>query len=209
MRKFFTFKLSDEPYKSTTNLNKEVQATYTGPRFLALCVNEQTGWINYIARVGETEEEINMATLVDDDPATIFILLDAKEKPFEAAYLTHNYENEDVEDYVEVLPNGLGTWSYSYSGGAIEQNYYAFDMLYLNGNFTTPRFREHALTRESVFEGSANSAKMIRKALADNDYPDNERIKLEEYATWLENLETAFQDVDHWKIPFPTDIPKY
>ena len=82
-------------------------------------------------------------------------------------------------------------------------------MRYLNGEFTTPRFREHAVTRESVFEGSLSSAKMIRKSLADNDYLDSQRTKLEEYASWLENLETAFEGVDHWKIPFPTDIPKY
>lgn len=209
MRKFFTFKLSDEPYKTTTNLNKIVNATYTGPKFLALCVNSQTGWINYVARTAETEEELGLETLVDDDPSTTFIVLNASEKPFEAAYITHLYENEDVEDYQETLPNGLGTWSYSYSGGAIEQNYYAFDIYYINGEFTMPRFREHAITRESLFEGSLSSARMIRKALADNDYPDDQKVKLEEYATWLENLETTFQGIDHWKIPFPANIPKY
>ncbi len=209
MRKFFSFKLSDEPYKSTTTLNKTVQATYLGPRFLALCVNEQTGWINYIARAGETMEELQMDLLVDDDPTTTFIVLDASEKPFEAAYLTNNYENEDVADYEEVLPNGLGTWTYSFSGGAIEQNYYAFDMKYINGEFTMPRFREHAITRESVFEGAKNSAEIIKKSLAQNDFTDADRTKLEEYVNWLENLETNFAGIDHWKIPFPTDIPNY
>jgi hypothetical protein len=209
MRKFFTFKISDEPYKTTTALNKTVQATYTGLRFLALCVNEQTGWINYVARMAETQEELSMATMVDDDPATIFVVLDASEKTFEAAYLTHNYENEDVADYVEVLPNNLGTWTYSYTGGSIEQNYYSFDIRYINGEFTTPRFREHAVTRESVIDSSVNSAKMVRKALADNDYTDEQKTALEEYASWLENLKTAYADVDHWKIPFPANIPKY
>ena len=87
MRKNFTFLLPDEPYKNTTALNKVQNAVYTGPRYLAICVIDATGEIKYVARRGETLPEINFETLVDDDPATTFYLIDASEQPFAAAYM--------------------------------------------------------------------------------------------------------------------------
>ena len=180
MRKFFTVQLSDEPYKTTTDLNKTVQATYLGPRFLAVCVHMPTGEIRYVARSGETQDELELVSLVDDDPETEFIVIDAGEKTFEAAYITGYYENEPIEDFVEQLPNGAGTYSYSWAGGVINQNYYGQDMFYRNGEFTTPRFREHMVSKESVFEGSKKAANNITQSLADNDYTDQERAALEE-----------------------------
>lgn len=209
MRKFFTVQLSDEPYKATTKLNKTIEATYLGPRFLALCVHMPTGEIRYVARSGETTDELELPSLVDDDEETEFIVLDAKEKPFEAAYLTGNYEHDPIEDYVEELPNGGGKYTYSWAGGAISQNYYGQDMFYRDGEFTTPRFREHAVTKESVFSGAKKAANVITQSLADNDYKDSERVALEEYRDWLNNVETVYADVDHWKIPFPANPPRY
>lgn len=201
--------MSDEPYKTTTDLNKTIQATYIGPRFLALCVHMPTGEIRYVARNGEEEAELDLNSLVDDDPETEFIVLDAKENPFEAAYITGYYEHDPIEDYVEQLPNNGGTFTYSWAGGVISQNYYGQDMFYRNGEFTTPRFREHMVTKESVFEGSKIAANRITQSLADNDYTDSERSALEEYRDWLNNLETTYANVDHWKIPFPANPPRY
>jgi hypothetical protein len=209
MRKFFTFKISDEPYKTTTALNKTVDAIYEGPRFLALCVHTPTGEIRYIARQGETEAELEMSYLVDDDPTTEFIVLDADQKTFEAAYLTGLYTHDPIPDYVDVLSNGKGTYTYTYSGGGITLNYYGQDMFYRDGDFTTPRFREHAVTRESVLQGVRNLVEMIVKSLAENDYTDAERTEMEEYKSFLESLSTAeYANVDHWKFPFPANPPR-
>jgi len=209
MRKFFTFKISDEPYKTTTNLNKTVDAIYNGPKFLALCVHTPTGEIRYVARSGESEAELDLNSLVDDDPNTEFVVLDASVKTFEASYLTGFYEHDPIPDYVEQLPNNGGTYTYNWSGGGITQNYYGQDMFYRDGEFTTPRFREHAVTRESVFEGSKIVANRITQSLLDNDYTNEERAELESYKDWLNSLETTYKDVDHWKIPFPANPPKY
>lgn len=209
MRKFFTVKLSDEPYKTTTNLNKTIQATYLGPRYLALCVHTPSGEIRYVARSGETEGELLLPSLVDDDPETEFIVMDAKEKTFEAAYLTGTYEHDPIPDYVEQLSNNRGTYTYTWAGGAINQNYFGQDMFYRNGEFTTPKFRTHAVTKESVFEGSKKAANVITQSLLDNDYTSSERAALEEYRDWLNSLATTYPDVDHWKIPFPANPPKY
>jgi hypothetical protein len=208
MRKFFTFKISDEPYKTTTNLNKTVDAIYIGPRFLALCVHMPSGEIRYVARSGETEADLEMSHLVDEDPETEFIVLDASTKTFEAAYLTGNYEHDALPEYEEQLPNS-GTYTYSWAGGAINQNYYGQDLFYRDGEFTTPRFREHAVTRESVFQGSKIVANNITSSLAVNDYTSEERAALEEYRDWLNNLETTYAEVDHWKIPFPNNPPRF
>jgi hypothetical protein len=208
MRKFFTFKISDEPYKTTTNLNKTVDAIYIGPKFLALCVHMPSGEIRYVARSGETEADLEMSHLVDDDVETEFIVLDASVNTFEAAYLTGNYEHNPIPDYVEQLPDG-STYTYAWSGGGITQNYYGQDLFYRNGEFTTPRFREHAVTKESVYEGSKLVANRITQSLSDNDYTAEERAALEEYRDWLNNLETTYQNADHWKIPFPANPPRY
>jgi len=207
MRKFFTFKISDEPYKTTTSLNKTVDAIYEGPKFLALCVHTATGEVRYIARSGETEDELQMSNLVDNDEDTEFIVLNASEKTFEAAYLTGTYTHDPIPDYIETLPTGE-TWTYSFSGGGIAQNYYGQDLLYLDGEFGTPRFREHATNRESVLQGAANLVIMITKSLDENDYTSEEKAKLEEYKTWLSTINTAYPNIDHWKLPFPANPPK-
>jgi hypothetical protein len=207
MRKFFTFKLSDEPYKTTTALNKTVDAIYEGPKLLVLCVFTPTGEIRYVARAGETEADLQLANLVDDDPDTEFVVLDASVNTFEAAYLTGYYTHDPIPDYTETLPTGE-TWTYVYSGGGISQNYFGQDLFYRDGAFTTPRFREHAILRESLFSGVANSVTMINRSLADNDYTDQERQELEQHRDWLANLETTYANVDHWKIPFPSNPPK-
>lgn len=201
--------MSDEPYKETTDLNKTIEATYIGPKFLALCVHMPTGEIRYVSRSGETEAELELASLVDDDEETEFIVLDASEKTFEAAYLTGYYEHDPIPDYEEQLPNNSGTYTYTYAGGIINQNYFGQDMFYRNGEFTTPRFRTHMITKESLFQGAKNSANLITQSLANNDYKDSERAALEEYRDWLNNLETTYADVDHWKIPFPANPPRY
>lgn len=209
MRKFFTIPLSDEPYKTTTNLNRTVQATYTGPRFLALCVHTPTGEIRYLAASAENQVDLRAELLVDNDPETEFVIIDANDHVFEAAYITNQYENEEIPDYEETLPDNKGTWSYGYNGGAITQNYRSFDLKYIEGKFTKPRFRTHNLTRESVFESTTVLVGAMEESLAANDYTDQERTDLTNYINWLKNLATTYEGIDHWKIPFPTNPPKY
>lgn len=207
MRKFFTFKLSDEPYKTTTDLNNTVDAIYEGPRFLALCVHMPTGEIRYVARAGDTEDVLDMASLVDDDEETEFIVLDADEKTFEAAYLTNLYQHDPIPDFVYELPDGK-EYRYTFAGGGIAQNYYGQDLFYRDGEFTTPRFREHAVTRESVLQGTRITIEMINKSLAENDYTSQEREAIEDYVSFLESLSTEkYANIDHWKFPFPANPP--
>jgi hypothetical protein len=211
MNKNFTVTLPDEPYKTTTALNKTVACVYTGPRYLAICVIDETGEIKYVARRGESLAEIDQATLVDDDPATEFYVIDANDHTFAAAYLTGRYTHGDVEDFEVVHPDDLGTWTYHYDDGTgiIGQCFYGQDMKYVNGQFTAPRYREHACRRQDVIDSCSHIASLVETSLQNNDYSDEDRTKLEEYIVWLRAVPTAYANIDHWKIPFPSDIPTY
>jgi len=212
MRKNFTFLLPDEPYKNTTALNKVQNAVYTGPRYLAICVIDATGEIKYVARRGESLAEINFESLVDDDPATTFYLIDASEHPFAAAYLLHTYETGDVPDYsVDLVDADGNEWNYTYhyddGTGSIGQCFYGQSLKYINNQFVGPEYRLHAITKESLIQNYKNIAVAIEQSLQVNDYTDADREALTEHVAWLRDLERRYAGIDHWKIPFPNNVP--
>lgn len=213
MRKNFTITLPDEPYKNTTALNKTVNAVYTGPRYLAICVIDSTGEIKYVARSGETEAEIDMPTLVDDDPATEFYLIDASQNALAAAYLLHQYTTPDgVPDHEETLTDADGeefVYEYHYDDttGCLGQCYFTNSLKYVNGNFVGPEYRLHANTRTDTIENYKRYATQIEQSLATNDYTDSDRTRLAAHAEWLKDLERKYANIDHWKFPFHTDLP--
>jgi hypothetical protein len=211
MRKNFVVVLPDEPYKTTTNLNKTVECTYIGPRYLSLCVITQTGDIKYVGRKGETVDELEISTLVDDQEGTSFHVLDAELNPFEAAYLTNLYEHGDVPDFTAMHPGDLGSWTYHYDDGTgvIGQCFYGQDIKYINGSYTKPRYREHASTREAFLKSCIDVADVIENSLKSNDYTAEDRKTLEDYVVWSRSVPVKYANIDHWKIPFPKELPRY
>jgi len=212
MRKNFTFLLPDEPYKNTTALNKVQNAVYTGPRYFAICVIDATGEIKYIARRGESLAEIDFDNLVDDDPATTFYLIDASEHPFPAAYLMNTYETGDVADYSTDLVDADGNeWNYTYhyddNTGSIGQCFYGQSLKYINNQFVGPEYRLHAVTKQSLIENYRNIATAIEQSLQINDYTDEDRTAFAAHIAWLRDLERLYAGIDHWKIPFPSNLP--
>jgi hypothetical protein len=209
MKKFFTFVLPDEPYKNTTEKKITVNATYEGMRYLYCRVNNQTTQVEGVVFSAENTEDIDARMKDYTEEGYSFITIDAAANPFEAAYLTGEYSHELIEDPEFELPRGLGTWVYHYDDytGGINQAFFGHDLHFAGGKFTGPRYRTHAITRESLFETAKNQAKTIKQALNENDYVPADRKKLEDHVKWLEDLETTYEGVDHWKISFPTDIP--
>ena len=211
-KKNFTIVLPDEPYKISVDNNNTVNCKYTGPRFLAICVHTPSGNITYVARYGPTLADLDMQNLTDQDPDTEFYVLDANEHPFEAAYLQGEYTHDPIPAYEETLPNNLGTWNYTYSeNGAIAQMYYFDTLKYINGQFTGPTRREHAISRDSFFAGNNNIIAALEADLSNPEklinLDDDEKAQLDAHLAWLKSLPTIYADVDHWKIPFPTDLP--
>lgn len=210
MKKNFVVVLPDEPYKTTTTLNKTVECTYNGPRYLALCV-KQSGEITYYSTSGETVEELRMLDQIDDEAGTAFHVLDAAINPFEAAYLTHDYTHGDVDDFPVTLPDNLGTWTYHYDDGTgvIGQCFYGQDIKYVAGSYTAPRYREHAIKREDFLQNCVNQATQIENSLNVNDYSTEDKKTLQDHIAWLKSVSVKYANIDHWKISFPSELPTY
>lgn len=211
MKKFFTFVLPDEPYKNTTELNQVVNAVYEGNRYLVARVNQQTNVIEGIVRSNESLDEINNFLATYEEEGYSFTIIDATVHPFQAAYLTGDYTHDLIEDPTYVLPRGLGEWTYHYDDytGGISQAFYMHTLKYNGGSFIGPEYRQHAITRESLFEGAKAQAKTIEDTLKVSDFTEEERTTLENFAKWLKDLPVTYEGIDHWKISFPTNIPKY
>lgn len=217
MNKPFNFPIPDEPYKQLFDKGNFVKCVYTGPRFLMLCVEKTTSIIHNVVAASETQE--TLPTLTDNDEQLTHIVFDATTNLVAAAYFTHTYTSEDVPDYVEELTalsfdNTPAKYTFKYASGGtgiIEQLLYAQAIRYNfdTNTFTAPEYRKHANTRESTINGFKNYADTIDNKLqvSAQSFNEDEYQTLQKFSNWLHNIETTYKDVDHWKIPFPTDIP--
>ena len=214
--KNFTIPLTDEPYVDTTALNKTHAAVYTGNRYLKIVIDSETKYVERVVAAGDTLVEINNI-FVAQEPGKIYDILDANTHAFEAAYLTGMYDTGVVENYIETLPTtdaegAAETWEYGWDDntGMLLQQYVGRDLKFVNGAFVRPRFRVHALTRESFMQSMQQQISNINAALENNTtLTEESRAQLAAYVTWLENLPTKYANVKHWKIPFKISVPIY
>lgn len=210
MKKNFTVILPDEPFKSSTAMNKTVHCVYEGLRYIVGRMNNTTKKVENSVGGFDNNEDIDLSFFTEDGYS--FIVIDATVNPFEAAFLTETYSHSEVDNYVETLSTGE-TWEHTYDNysGILSQIYKSFDLEYDSATktFKEPSRISHPIVRESLFDAYKDFPKRIEDALSTNDYSDEERTKLENYKTWLENLSTTYANVDHWKIPFPVNIPNF
>lgn len=206
MRKTFIHTLPDEPYKTTSRLNKTVQCEYNGPRYHVVRMLEKDGTVLNIERSGDDKEAME-ASIVDDGPIYDFFVLDADSHPWEAAYLSHAYSHGTVDDYEETLPDGS---KYQYQlldgHGIIEQFHSHNSMKYDKGSgvFTKPPFVTHPITKSEFWEGLDNQIKEMSKlAEKTSQYTSKQIADIEAYVSALTDIKSKFVNVDHWKIPFP------
>lgn len=212
MKKNFTFTLPDEPYKVTTAKNQTVNCTYIGPRYLCLCIEEGTHMVRNVETMADNLADIQLETHVEE--GHYFVIMDAVENPLEASYLNHYYTHEPVENYSETLTDADGvefTFEFDYADtGVIGQVTYFGTLKYLGPNkYEGPHYRQHANTREETLKNWEQFATTIDQSLANpaNDYTDEERTKLQGHADWLKSIRTRYANIDHWKVPFKTNIP--
>jgi hypothetical protein len=214
--KNFTIPLADEPYVDTTALNKTHAAAYTGNRYLKIVIDSETKYVERIVAAADTLDDINNA-FVAQEPGKTYEILDANTHTFEAAYLTGMYDTGVTENYTETLSTvdaegANETWSYTWEDntGMILQQYVGRDLKFVNGAYVRPRFRTHALTRESFMQSMQQQISNINAALENNTTLTEEtREQLAAYVTWLENLPTKYANIKHWKIPFKISVPIY
>lgn len=208
MKKFFEVTLPDEPFKTETTLNKKVQCTYDGPKYLLIRVDDATGQVVGAVSGSDSLDGLNAESFNEEGHS--FHVLDASINPFEAAYISYAYTHPEIESYVETLPNG-DKWEYNYekSTGVLSHLYKALNLKYVGGKFVMPERITHGTSREDFFNGINGLLEGLTKSLNENDFLPEERTKLEEYKSWLSTLEKDYANIDHWKIRFPTDIPMY
>lgn len=216
INKNFTIPLADEPYVDTTALNKTHAAAYTGNRYLKIVIDSETKYVERVVAAADTLDDINNA-FVAQEPGKTYEILDANTHTFEAAYLTGMYDTGVTENYTETLSTvdaegANETWSYTWEDntGMILQQYVGRDLKFVNGAYVRPRFRTHALTRESFMQSMQQQISNINAALENNTTLTEEtREQLAAYVTWLENLPTKYANIKHWKIPFTISVPIY
>lgn len=216
INKNFTIPLADEPYLDTTAQNKSYAATYTGPRYLKVCVDKITKIVERYVAGADTMDGIS-AIIAVEEPEKMYQTLDATVHTFEAAYISGMYTTGPVENYIETLPTtdaeGVDeTWEYGWDDntGMIAQQYYNIDLKFENGAYVRPRFRTHALTRASFLASLSVQATAIEAAIENNATLSAADIAtLETYVIWLRNVPTKYAGVSHWKIPFRTNMPIY
>jgi hypothetical protein len=214
--KNFTIPLADEPYVDTTALNKTHAAAYTGNRYLKIVIDSETKYVERVVAAADTLDDINNA-FVAQEPGKTYEILDANTHTFEAAYLTGMYDTGVTENYTETLSTvdaegADETWSYTWEDntGMILQQYVGRDLKFVNGAYVRPRFRTHALTRESFMQSMQQQISNINAALENNTTLTEEtREQLAVYVAWLENLPTKYANIKHWKIPFKISVPIY
>jgi hypothetical protein len=215
--KNFNIPLNDEPYKDTKTLNKVWPATYNGPRYIKVQIDSTTHFVDRYVYMTDKSEEMNSFDNYPKEPGKYWQTIDATINPFEAAYVTGLYDTGVTDNYQTELgtldDNGdPETYEFGYDdqSGMIAQTYYSHELKFQNGAWVMPRFRVHALSRQQFLDSLQTQIQGIEKGLAENtELTEEQKTKLLEYKTWLENVPTKYAAVDHWKIPFKHQVPVY
>ncbi len=208
IKKNFKLTLPDQPYKTETTLNNQIDCWYVGAKYLVVRVDTRTNLANNVVMETDDQNSIDLTRFIEENHR--FFIFEASQNPLAAAYLSHNYETLEVPNYVETIETGE-VYEYFYEDfvGVIEQIYFP-NAIPVNSNneFSEPQRRTHALSRQSVWDGIDGLKQLAEQFVADNDYTPAEQTRMNEYIDWLTNFKTAYANTDHWKIKFPTDLPR-
>ena len=209
MQKLFKTVLPDEPYKTATTKNVTVDCTYTGRRYLLVRMNND-GSMFCLEKQADTLEEVDKFRLTDQQLAAenhFQVVIDADNNTWEAAHVSHEYEHGEVPNYKETLPTGE-TWEYTYDDfqGALDQPFYVNDLRFDRSTNTwiRPRYRVHALTRDSFISAIAEQADTYLEAAASGKYSGEKLEAINVHAAFLKAVPSKYANVDHWKIPYPS-----
>lgn len=213
MEKDFVIPLPNEPYKDDYSQGKSVKAKYIGNRYLLLAVDENTFNVEYVAETSEESIEFNLEQY-RDVPRVKHVAIDADKFTWEAAFLTEQYTHDHIPNYVFTHPNLETKYEFIYAKetGVLSQLYLVGTMKYdLEADkIIRPDDRLHAVSKEHFLETVKDHISMVKKALdTDKTMSVDDRQKLADFQKWLEKIPRLYQEIDHWKIPWPADLPDY
>lgn len=213
MEKDFTIDLPNEPYSNDYSLGKKVNAKYHGHRYLLIAVDQKTFDVEYVAeRSDDNSGEFDLDQY-HTVPNVRHVVVDAEKNIWEAAYLTKDYTHDEIPNYVYEHADG-STYEFKYAQetGVLDQLWLVNTIKYdlENDKIYRPIERLHIVSQEQFYEIVKEHVSMVKKELTTNSMISaDDRQKLVDFQKWLEKLPRLYADVDHWKIPWPTDLPKY
>jgi hypothetical protein len=213
----FTFTIPDDPYTLTVNEEKTVNAVYTGSRWLLGRWEEATKIMHNVISEADSEDKLDIGGRVEEEGHR-YIAFDAVTFPWEAAYLTHNYIHDPIEDPVYVhglAADGfdMGSWTYHYSDQAVlSQCNEGLQLKYdpATNTFTRPPYRSHFISEESFYEAHAIGTKNLENSLKqEHVYTTADKATLTAHLVWMKKLESRYRakGIPHWQIPFPPNLP--
>lgn len=213
----FTFTIPDDPYTLTVNEEQTVNAVYTGRRWLLGRWEESTKIMHNVIAEADSEDKLDTGGRIEEDGYR-YIAFDAVEFPWEAAYLTHSYTHDPIEN--PVYDHGLaddgfdmGQWEYTYSDEtALSQCCEGINLKYdpATNTFTRPPYRSHMISEESFYESHAISITNLENSLKqEHVYTTADKAALVAHLDWMKKLESRYRakGIPHWQIPFPTGLP--
>lgn len=199
----FEVKVPDEPFKCTFDLGKVVNLNYHGPRYIVISVDRQTSQVQTHEGFADNLEDINLSEYVDDNSK--FYIIDARKHPLEASFITHQYTSQEIDNYEEELPTGE-TFVYFYEQGILGNIYQSEMPEYFpdTDTFSDLKLLTPAITPDEFLNNIDERIEEYRsryftETSSDDEIPDDVR----EHYDWLCNVRTTYENVDHWKIPYP------
>jgi len=209
----FTIQLNDEPYVDSFTKNKTADAYYTGLRYVKVEYAKTSGLIKHIVSHGDTIEDLNALTVYPEEGHE-HLIIDGNENPWEASYLTADYEHDQVPTYDE----DLGTldeegnpeiyhYEYSKEGSVLLNIYIPNDLKYVNGKFFKPKVRLHMVNNENYKNEIRLHLEMCDREMSRKVYNEEELQVLAKYKSWLENCTSKYKGIKHWKIKWPVLPP--
>ena len=204
MLKKFMVAVPDEPYKTGFSQNKTCEVTYYGPSFLVLGISTVDNKVKAVDGSFESMAEIDLSTFIDHE--TYFVILNAFDNPFEAAYLTHQYSNDELPSYKETLPTGEVYEYFWEKDGIIDVIYKTCDMYYdpVKKTYSEPGFISLPIPREQYVEGVYHKISVLEKALVENpQFTEDEKSQVKYAIDWYKNMWNVYPNVDFYKIPVP------
>lgn len=210
----FTILVNDEPYVDSFVQNKTAEAYYTGLRYVKVEYDTSSGLVKHIVSQGDSLHDLDSITVYPEEGHQ-HLVIDGNANPWEASYLTADYEHDQVPVYEEDLgvtdDNGnpeIYRYTYSEEGSMIQNIYIPNDLKYIDGKFVKPRVRLHMVKRENYFNRLQSHIEMCDTEFARGRsvYNENELQEILKYKAWLESCTAKYKNIKHWKIKWP-DLP--
>lgn len=211
MNKEFIVNVPDEPYKNEFTQNKTITCLYKGHRFLAVCVDSITGRVHYVARTSnESVTELDIENLKYKDENAVFIAVDLLQNIIVGAmFYPENVTHDEIPAYEEIINEN---YTYTYNFTNIMNEYDKTSLKYINNAWTTPKIIPYkGPSRETYNANIQTHLEQVTEVINTRAdwYTDEDLVKLQNFKSWLQTAATVYENVDLWKIDWPSNVPSF